>query len=701
MGTRIISEVGLLCMLLLLLTTISQSDTTPEQPALYLVRVRSNPKQTEQEAIYAQRTLLAETLGGEQLVNGSLIYSYTKAFDGFAAKLTLAEVDKLSKMKGVLSVIPNVIFNTTTTNSWRFLGVDSLTSPNPGALWNQAEYRQDVFGQNLSALWILHKGLFLLDGKEHVSEESSLHTPIAIGKKLIGARHYSAGNPNIRFKKEYNSARDYQGHGTHTASTAGGAFAAADWNGYADGTAQGVAPRSRIAVYKVCWYLAGCSGVDVVAAMEDAIADGVDLMSISISGLSDAPFYQDTVGIASFHARKKGILVNFAAGNRGPELKTTNHNEPWSFTVAATSQDRLLGAYVHIKTIRGSGRGLRFKGTAFTHFPTLTAPLVLASEASIWGNNSAAYCSDSFTLDSIKISGKIVFCLKGTARESIFDKSENVRLAGGAGVIIGDTKGLANYTLQLSPVNYTIPAAYLTAQDTQLFIDYVKECDLDVCVFRDQHVQATIYTGKTFLQVQPAPVMAWFSSSGPSGVTTNILKPDIAAPGLDIVAAWINGESEFLAISGTSVATQHVAGTVALMKAIHPNGVQLLSTKTLDNQNHRITNLFDRPASPFSTGSGLLNPVAAADPGLIYDAGPLDYTLFLCSLGYGDTEVEIITGEINFCSTQKHIPSPSDLNYPSVSVGNLIRPKTISHAQLPTWEKLSVSTMLQWKLPTV
>ncbi|KAL2621356.1 hypothetical protein R1flu_001561 [Riccia fluitans] len=602
-------------------------------------------------------------------------------------------------MKGVLSVIPNVIFNTTTTNSWKFLGVESLTSPNTGALWNQAKYGQDVIiGMVDTGIW-----------PESVSFKDTALGPIPsrwkgtcvegeqFTQKLIGARYYSAGNPNIPFPFEYNSARDYQGHGTHTASTAGGAFAAADWNGYADGTAKGGAPRARIAMYKVCWYLAGCSWVDMVAAMEDAIADGVDLMSISISGLTDAPFYQDTVGIASFHAMKKGILVNFAAGNSGPELKTTNHNEPWSFTVAATSQDRLLGAYVHIKTIRGSQPGLRFKGTAFTHFPTLTAPLVLASEASIWGDNSAAYCSDSTTLDSSKISGKIVFCLKGTPRESIFDKSENVRLAGGAGVIIGDTKGLANYTLQLSPVNYNIPAAYLTAQDTQHFIDYVKECDLNVCVFRDQEVQATIDPGKTFLQVQPAPKMAWFSSSGPSGVTTNILKPDIAAPGLDVVAAWINGESEFLGISGTSMATPHVAGTVALMKAIHPKwspaaikSAIMTSAKTLDNQQHRITNLFDRPASPFSTGSGLLNPVAAADPGLIYDAGPLDYTLFLCSLGYGDTEVEIITGEVNFCSMQKRIPSPSDLNYPSVSVGNLIRPKTITRTVTNVGKAVSV-----------
>ncbi|KAL2652607.1 hypothetical protein R1flu_020735 [Riccia fluitans] len=471
-------EVGLLCMLFLVLASVSQSDSIPEQ--LYLVKLRSYPKQTEEQALYLQRTLLAATLSGEEKVNGCLIYSFTKAFDGFAAKLTPTEVDKITNMQGVLSVIPNAIFNTTTTNSWKFLGVESQTTPNTGALWKQAKFGQDVIiGMIDTGIW-----------PESISFNDNGLGPIPSKWK-----------------------------GT---CVEGGAFASADWNGFAAGTAKGGAPRARIAVYKVCWSGAGCSLVDMAAAMEDAIADGVDLMSISISGFSDAPFYQDIVGITSFHAMKKGVLVNFAAGNAGPALETTNHNEPWSLTVAATSQDRFLGADVLIKPTSGSQPGLRFKGAAFTHFPTLTAPLFLASEASFSGDDSAAFCSDSSTLDSSRITGKIVFCLQGAASESVLSKSENVRLAGGTGVIIGNTKGVPDYTLR--PDNHNIPAAHLNSEDAQLLVDYVKECDLNVCVFRDGHVQATIFPGKTYLQFQPAPVMAWFSSNGPSGVTTDILK---------------------------------------------------------------------------------------------------------------------------------------------------------------------------------
>ncbi|KAL3684437.1 hypothetical protein R1sor_002459 [Riccia sorocarpa] len=682
-------EVGLLCLLLVLLTAASESDPTPDQ--IYLVKMRSHPGQTEEEARLAQRAVLSATMGGDWKLNNCMIYSYTKVLNGFAAKLTSLEADKLSGMDGVLTILPNSILYTTTTNSWKFLGVESLTAPNTGALWKKAKYGNDVIiGMVDSGIWpesasFSDAGLGPIPSRwKGTCVEGQQFTKANCNRKIIGARYYNAAITFVQ--NEYVSPRDFNGHGTHTASTAGGAFASASVNGYATGTAKGGAPKARIAVYKVCWSQpdgrTGCSWVDMVAAMEDAIADGVDLMSISISGFTSAPFYSDIVGISSFHAMKRGILVNFAAGNDGPTIKTTNHNEPWSLTVAATSQDRFLGADVVISQTIGSKPGLKlkFRGATFTHYPTLTAPLVLASEASINGDTSATFCSDSSILDSSKITGKIVFCLLGSALESPLDKSENVRLAGGAGVIIGNSKGVANYTLR--PINHNIPAVHLEDVDADRLVNYVKECDLSICVFRDGNVQATIFPGQTFLKYKPAPVVAWFSSNGPSGVTSDILKPDIAAPGLDILAAYTNGQYVF--DSGTSMATPHIAGIAALLKAIHPKwspaaikSAIMTSAHPLDNEKHRITNYLNRPASPFATGSGLVNPVAAADPGLIYEAGPHDYSLFLCSL-YSDKDVEIITGEAFFCSSQKHIPPATDLNYPSVSVGKLIKSTTVT-----------------------
>ncbi|KAL3684432.1 hypothetical protein R1sor_002454 [Riccia sorocarpa] len=687
-------EVGLLCFLLVLLTAASESDSTPDQ--LYLVKMRSHPGQTEEEALLAQRAVLSATVGGDWKLNNCMIYSFTKVLNGFAAKLTSLEADKLSGMDGVLTIIPNTILNITTTNSWKFLGVESLTAPNTGALWKKAKYGDDVIiGMVDTGIWpesasFSDAGLGPVPSRwKGTCVEGQQFTKANCNRKIIGARYYSAGISISQ--NEYQSARDLNGHGTHTSSTAGGAFASASLNGYATGTAKGGAPRARIAVYKVCWLKPngrmGCSTVDMVAAMEDAITDGVDLMSISISGSTDAPFYFDAVGISSFHAMKRGILVNFAAGNEGPTIKTTNHNEPWSLTVAATSQDRFLGADVVISQTIGSQPGLKlkFRGATLTNYPTLTAPLVLASEASINPDDSksliaATFCSDSSMLDSSKITGKIVFCLLASALDSPLDKSENVRLAGGAGVIIGNSKGVTNYTLR--PFNHNIPAVHLEDVDAERLVNYVKECDLSICVFRDGNVQATIFPGQTFLKYKPAPVVALFSSNGPSGVTSDILKPDIAAPGLDILAAYTNGR--YVLDSGTSMATPHIAGIAALLKVIHPKwspaaikSAIMTSAHPLDNEKHRITNYLNRPASPFATGSGLVNPVAAADPGLIYEAGPHDYSLFLCSL-YSDKEVEMITGESFFCSSQKHIPPATDLNYPSVSVGKLVKSTTVT-----------------------
>lgn len=185
-------------------------------------------------------------------------------------------------------------------------------------------------------------------------------------RKLIGAKYFFAGNPEITNATfddglEYRSARDINGHGTHVAATAAGSFAPASWKGFANGTAKGGAPQARIAVYKVCWNLGGCTFADVSAAIDEAIADGVDIISISISGSNDLPFYQDPVTISAYQAMKAGIVVAFAASNNGPTAKTVNHVEPWSVTVAATSHDRFIGSEVFIRLADGPQPRLRLR----------------------------------------------------------------------------------------------------------------------------------------------------------------------------------------------------------------------------------------------------------------------------------------------------------------------------------------------------
>ncbi|BBN03200.1 hypothetical protein Mp_2g21570 [Marchantia polymorpha subsp. ruderalis] len=504
-------------------------------------------------------------------------------------------------------------------------------------------------------------------------------------RKLIGAKYFFAGNPEITNATfddglEYRSARDINGHGTHVAATAAGSFAPASWKGFANGTAKGGAPQARIAVYKVCWNLGGCTFADVSAAIDEAIADGVDIISISISGSNDLPFYQDPVTISAYQAMKAGIVVAFAASNNGPTAKTVNHVEPWSVTVAATSHDRFIGSEVSIRLADGPQPRLRLRGATLNSNATTTAPLVLASEVKL-ANASIPLATSCFksSLDPEQVAGKIVFCLKLSPLEIITSKAEEVLNAGGVGMIVGNGWSLGDHTVEAE--EFVLPAVYITATDSQRVQDFLTRCDLDSCNFRN--TRATIFTGKTWLGVRPAPVVAEFSSTGPSGVTQDILKPDIAAPGVKVLAAWIDGT--YNAIDGTSMATPHISGVIALIKSIHPKwspaaikSAIMTTAITVDNSNHKIQNIQNKPAGPFSTGSGLVNPNAAVDPGLVYEAGPRDYTLFLCALNYTDQMVEVVTGEPNSCSSQKFFPSASSLNYPSVSIGDLKKITTVT-----------------------
>lgn len=156
--------------------------------------------------------------------------------------------------------------------------------------------------------------------------------------KIIGARYYN--NLNKYYEKDIKSPRDSEGHGTHTASTAAGRkVVGASYYGLAEGLLRGGSPNARIAVYKVCWEL-GCPLVDILAAFDDAIADGVDIISVSLGVSFPVPYFKDSIAIGSFHAMKHGVLTSNSAGNNGPLRGWVSNYSPWSLTVAASSIDR-------------------------------------------------------------------------------------------------------------------------------------------------------------------------------------------------------------------------------------------------------------------------------------------------------------------------------------------------------------------------
>ena len=290
------------------------------------------------------------------------LYSYGYVFNGFAAEVNEVQVAKLRTMGGVLSVEKDEVRQLDTATTPTFLGLTGAAG-----FWNtKARGENVIIGIVDTGIWPEHpsfsdrtgvNGNGTKDGKldyHHIPGWRGKCTPgenfnaSNCNQKLIGARYYNAGfggNTGIDtlFPFEFNSPRDWGGHGTHTSSTSGGnAGVQATGPAAVFGSINGIAPRARIATYKVCWADqptgGGCFSSDSVAAIDQAVADGVDVINYSISGTRTN--FRDSVEIAFLFAADAGVFVAASAGNSGPTLSTVAHPGPWLTTVAAGTHNR-------------------------------------------------------------------------------------------------------------------------------------------------------------------------------------------------------------------------------------------------------------------------------------------------------------------------------------------------------------------------
>ncbi|KAL4182563.1 hypothetical protein AMTRI_Chr11g150720 [Amborella trichopoda] len=598
------------------------------------------------------------------------VHHYSKSFRGFSALLTPQQADKLSKRSGVISVIESKTNQVHTTRSWDFLEPGIV---HPGGLAGNSYSDNDVIdvviGVIDTGVWPESKmfndfGLGPVPKRfkgECVTGER--FTLANCNRKIIGARYYSQGfeaeNGLLESHGElfFRSARDTDGHGTHTASTAAGKSAVnASYLGIATGTARGGAPGARLAIYKACWFNQ-CSDADLLAAFDDAARDGVDIISLSVGPTPPQhDFFNDAISIAAFHAFRKGVLVSASAGNSGLPGTVINV-APWILTVGASSIDRIF-----VSDVGQALNPLDLKGF-YGVIPGSAAPLPTVPAA------DASFCKSN-TLDPKQIAGKIVVCTIEKITENRTAKSEVVKEGGGVGMILVDpiAKDVG--------FQFVIPATVIGQEEA---------LELQTYLSTEKNPVATIYPTSTILNVKPAPKMAVFSSAGPSIISPDIIKPDITAPGLNILAAWspvatkgAAGRSvNFNIISGTSMSCPHVSGAAALVKANHPSWSAmavksaLMTTATrLDNTKGSI--LRDpqgSSTSPFDLGSGHLNPLAAIDPGLVYDFDTKDIITFLCGSGATPEQLQNLTGEAICCKIG--LVEAYNLNYPSIGVANL------------------------------
>ncbi|XP_055811052.1 subtilisin-like protease SBT3 [Solanum dulcamara] len=581
----------------------------------------------------------------------SLVYAYTNAIHGFSASLSPSELQVIRNSPGYLSSTKDMTIKMDTTHTSQFLGLNS----NSGA-WPKSDYGRDVvIGLVDTGVWPESKS-YNDNGMTDVPsrwkgecESGTQFNSSLCNKKLIGARYFNKGliasNPNITIAM--NSARDTEGHGTHTSSTAAGSrVESASYFGYAPGAATGIAPKAHVAMYKALWD-EGTMLSDILAAIDQAIEDGVDVISLSL-GIDGRPLYDDPIAIAAFAAMEKGIFVSTSAGNEGPDDESLHNGTPWVLTVAAGTVDReFLGRLT-------LGNGISVTGLSL--YPGNSS----SSDSSIVFLNT---CLEDKELK--KNAYKIAVCYD--ANGSISDQVYNVRNSNvSGGVFITNTTELEFY------LQSEFPAMFLNFQDGDKVLEYIKN---------SPSPKARLEFQVTHLGAKPAPKVAGYSSRGPSQSCPFILKPDLMAPGALILASWpqtlpideINSQklySNFNIISGTSMACPHAAGVAALLKEVHPKwspaairSAMMTTADALDNTQGPIRDIGrnNNAADPLAMGAGHINPNKALDPGLIYDVTPEDYINLLCGLDFTSKQIKAITRSSSYACSNPSL----DLNYPS------------------------------------
>ncbi|KAF8406620.1 hypothetical protein HHK36_008710 [Tetracentron sinense] len=561
----------------------------------------------------------------------ALVHSYTNGFSGFAARLSEKEAGVIAQKPGVVSVFADPILQLHTTRSWDFLQyqTDLETNSNSGLDSDSVSHKSDtIIGILDTGIWPESESFNDRDMGPIPSQwkgvcmEGHGFSASNCNRKLIGARYYDdTDSESITWTQEQ-TARDDVGHGTHTASTAGGsAVAGASYYDLAVGTAKGGSPGSRIAVYKICTSN-GCRGSAILAGFDDAIGDGVDVLSLSLgaSAFMRPDFSTDPIAIGAFHAVEKGITVVCSAGNDGPASETVVNAAPWILTVAATTIDRDFESDV----VLGGNKVIKGEAINFSNLqkPPIY-PLIYAGSAksSSSSDDDARNCNPD-SLDGDKIKGKIVLCDHSDDSFSKREKMEGVKSLEGIGLVLID--------------------------------------DLE---------RAVAFTYGAFP-----------------------MTPDVAAPGVSILAAWIGTNdtseapagkkpSKFNFLSGTSMACPHVSGIAATIKSRNPTWnpsairSAILTTATQsNNEKNPLTVDSSSAATPYDYGAGEINPSGALQPGLVYETDANDYRQFLCNYGYEASTIKLISSAVPTgfdCSKNSSTDMISNLNYPSIAISKL------------------------------
>ncbi|WP_445260448.1 S8 family peptidase [Pseudarthrobacter raffinosi] len=583
---------------------------------------------------------------------------YTAAINGFSADLTADQAAKLAKDPAVLMVAPD------TENAPDYSTTDFLGLSGENGIWKTAFGGQENAGKGV-VVGVIDSGytpsnpFFAGDDVQPLAGQAQMGAPYrtadgniamlksdgdtfvgecqkgqgtgaafdgsACNSKVLSARYFADDfmayvAPENRAPEELISPVDVGSHGTHTASTAAGnANVRANLGATDMGITSGVAPAAKISVYKVCWEddnpaTGGCYSSASVAAINQAILDGVDVLNYSISGSTSTT--TDPVSLAFLSAASAGIFVAASAGNSGPTASTVNHGAPWLTTVAASSFSTELQGTVEFED------GSKYRGASLMSAPVPASNVVLAASAAAAGAANPELCAPN-ALDPAKVTGKIVVCDRGVVDRVA--KSAEVQRAGGIGMI------LVNVTTSSEDLDrHAVPTVHVNPPATQQIKDKI--------IANPGIKVSLVNTDTTGLPAAPQPQIAGFSSRGPLlAAGSDLLKPDVAAPGVAVLAGVSpigSGGDQFGMMSGTSMAAPHVAGFGALILAKNPTWSPATVKSAMMTTAADIKNADgSRNGDVFATGAGHVDIARVLDPGLVYDNSEDDYLKFIQGTG--------------------------------------------------------------------
>ena len=648
------------------------------------------------------------------------VYSYQFGLNGFAARMSTAQAQKLENLPEVLNVWEDEIRPMALRYSPTFLGlfdgdgglrstegldgdgtiigvIDSGVAPEHPALRDTQEAdrprlcRSSWADTTFLGHWLCRRfkklpDVMVFEAPESwngVCETGERFQETDCNNKLIGARWFIDGalESGPIDDGEIRSARDVDGHGTHTMTTAAGNRASASIFGTSLGDIEGIAPKARVAAYKACWLRPGatrasCNTSDLVNAIDTAVADGVDIISYSIGSSLQRITAPDDIALLA--ATKAGVLTVVAAGNDGPNLGTIGSpaGGPWVITAAASSRDGESSVEaLQITEPPGLAGKYATKEANFTpplqDNDPIEGLLVLVDDDDVsLPDGSTGTSSDACQalINSDEISGNIALIQRtGCPFEDMVKSAADagaiaavVYNIAGAPIVMFGTEGLSD-----------IPALMIGQADANLILAEL-----------DAGNDVTVVLDKSFLltTADTGNVMATFSARGPASVG-EILKPDVTAPGINILAGFTpdaanatSGEN-FAFLSGTSMSTPHVAGAAALLLQAHPtwtpSAIKSALMTTARQDVKASAGLGD--ANPFDFGAGHIVPNKAFDPGLVFDVSDDEYDAFAC----GTESPAVSTTRCDDLSAAGFSFAAADLNQPSISVSTLAVQQTV------------------------